>query len=151
MTKPFAADTAVVRTSGERWHAELSEGWSSLVGIHGGFVVAVAARAVGEAVDDPDKPLRTLSAQFLRSPRPGRVDIDVEVERRGRALVFASARVRQRERTVLLVRTTSGGPGGASSLAYDHHRPPLRPPSPPAGSPRFTTPGITRHMEQVGW
>ncbi|HEV7762521.1 MAG TPA: acyl-CoA thioesterase domain-containing protein, partial [Acidimicrobiales bacterium] len=102
----FAADTAVMRVGEGRWRGELSERWASLVGIHGGYVTAVAARAIAEAVADPDRPLRTLSAQFLRSPRPGPVEVDVTVERRGRTLVFASARVHQDDRSLVLVRST---------------------------------------------
>jgi acyl-CoA thioesterase len=138
----FAADTAVVRVGEGRWRAELSERWSSLVGIHGGYTAAVAARAIAEAVDDPERPLRTLSAQFLRSPRPGPADVEVTIERRGRALVFASARVSQGDRTLVLVRTNSAGvdPG----QVYDDHRARPRPSAPPADAPRFasTTAGV---------
>jgi acyl-CoA thioesterase len=143
----FAADTAVVRVGADRWRGELSERWASLVGIHGGYVTAVAARAIAEAVADPDRPLRTLSAQFLRSPRPGPVEVDVAVERRGRTLVFASARVHQDDRSLVLVRSTSAG--AAAGLVYDDHRPRPRPAAPPAGSGRFDAEGLVRHFEQV--
>jgi acyl-CoA thioesterase len=143
----FAGDTAVVRVAEGRWRGELSERWASLVGIHGGYVTAVAARAIAAAVDDAGRPLRTLSAQFLRSPRPGPVDVDVVVERRGRTLVFTSARVHQADRTLVLVRATSAGP--AAGLVYDDHRPRPRPAAPPAGSERFGTERLVRHFDQV--
>lgn len=143
----FAADTAVERVGEGRWRGELSERWASLVGIHGGYVAAVAARAIAGTVDDPDRPLRTLSAQFLRSPRPGPVDVDVVVERRGRTLVFTSARVHQQDRSLVLVRATSAG--SAEGLAYDDHPPRPGPAAPPAGSPRFEAEGLVRHFEQV--
>lgn len=143
----FAADTAVVGIGAGRWEAELSERWSSLVGIHGGYVTAIAARAIAEAIRDPAKPMRTLSAQFLRSLRPGRVEIDVEVERQGRALAFVSARVRQRDRTVVLVRSTSAA--ATAGLIYDHHRPRLRAAQPPPGASRFDGNGLVRHFDEV--
>jgi acyl-CoA thioesterase len=136
-----------VRVGGGRWRGELSERWASLVGIHGGYVAAVAARAIAEAVADPDRPLRTLSAQFLRSPRPGPVEVDVTVERRGRTLVFASARVHQDDRSLVLVRTTSAG--ATAGLVYDDHRPRPRPAAPPAGAERFDTEGLVRHFDEV--
>jgi acyl-CoA thioesterase len=144
----FAADTAVVRLGEDRWRADLSERWSSLVGIHGGYTAAVAARAIAEAIDDPDRPLRTLSAQFLRSPRPGPAEVEVEIERRGRSMVFASARVSQDDRTLVLVRTNSAGvePG----QVYDDHRARPRPAAPPEGAPRFGPPTAgVRHFDET--
>ena len=131
MTVRFRSDTAVTRLSDSRWRAELSERWSSLVGIHGGYVAAIAARAVDEAVGDPARPLRTLSAQFLRALRPGPAEVGVTVERRGRTMVFASARVHQGHRTAVLVRATSAGVPTSPSLAYDDHRRRPRPARPP--------------------
>jgi len=144
----FAGDTAVVRVGEGRWRGELGERWLSLVGIHGGYTAAVASRAVAEAIDDPARPLRTLSAQFLRSPRPGPVEVDVVIERRGRTMVFASARVHQHDRTLVLVRTTSAG--AAAGLVYDdavRDRP--RPAAPPAGAERFGIDSPVRHFHQV--
>jgi acyl-CoA thioesterase len=146
-TGSFAADTAVTQVGEGRWRGELSERWSSLVGIHGGYVAAVAARAIAEAVADPDRPLRTLSAQFLRSPRPGPVEVDVTVERRGRSLVFTSARVHQGDRSLVLVRGTSAG--AADGLTYDDHRDRPVAATPPAGAERFLTESLVRHFEQV--
>ncbi|HEY8544232.1 MAG TPA: thioesterase family protein [Acidimicrobiales bacterium] len=149
MTIRFRSDTAVTRLSDSRWRAELAERWSSLVGIHGGYAVAIATRAIDEAVGDPAKPVRTLSAQFLRPLRPGPVEIGVTIERRGQTLVFASARLHQEHRTALLVRTTSAGTPGYESLAYDDHRRRPRPARPPVGLGRFAAPGLVRHFEQV--
>jgi len=149
VTPRFRADSAVTRLSDSRWRADLSERWSSLVGIHGGYVAAIAARAIDEAVGDPGRPLRTLSAQFLRSPRPGPVEIGVTIERRGRAMVFASARIHQDHRTMVLIRTTSAGAGSTAGLAYDDHGPRPRPAQPPRNAKRFETGGLVRHFEQV--
>jgi acyl-CoA thioesterase len=146
----FATDTAVEPLGDGRWAADLSDRWSSLVGIHGGYVAAIAARAIGEAIGDPARPLRTLSAQFLRSPRPGPVEVAVAIERNGRSLTFASARVTQGDRTVVLVRSTSArlGDTAGGGLAFDHHRPRPRPAGPPEGAGRFGTGGLVRHFEE---
>jgi acyl-CoA thioesterase len=143
----FELDTAVRRVGEGRWEGDLSERWASLVGIHGGYVTAIAARAIGEAIADPDRPLRTLSAQFLRSPRPGPVAIDVAVERRGRTIVFASARVHQADRTLVLVRSTSAG--SEPGQVYDDHRRRPRPAAPPPGLARYESQGLVHHFDQV--
>jgi acyl-CoA thioesterase len=120
----------------------------SLVGVHGGYVAAVATRAIEEAVGDPQRPVRTLSAQFLRSPRPGPVEIGVTIERRGRGIVFASARVHQKHRTVVLVRTTSRG--AADGITYDDHPPRPRTAVPPRTVGRFDPPGgVVPHFQQA--
>jgi acyl-coenzyme A thioesterase PaaI-like protein len=149
VTVRFRSDTAVTRLSDSRWRAELADRWSSLVGIHGGYVAAIASRAIDEAVGDPAKPVRTLSAQYLRPLRPGPVEIGVTIERRGQSLTFASARVHQGHRTTVLVRTTSAGAPTNASLAYDDHRRRPRPARPPHGLGRFDTGGVVRHFEQV--
>jgi acyl-CoA thioesterase len=146
MVSSFATATAVAPVGEACWRAELSPRWSSLVGVHGGYVAATASRAIGEAVGDVERPLRTLSAQFLRSPKPGAVEIEVSVERRARRLVFASARVAQGDQTMVLVRSTSGGGAG---LTYDDHRPCPRPATPPDGSTRFETHGLAPHFDEV--
>lgn len=149
MSARFRSDTAVTRLSDSRWRAELAGRWTSLVGIHGGYVAAIAARAIDEAVGDPQRPIRTLTAQFLRSPRPGPVEVGVTIERRGHAIVFASARVHQGHRTMVLVRSTSAGPGSAAGVAYDDHCSRPRPARPPVNAPRFDAGGLVRHFGQV--
>lgn len=149
MTVRFRSDSAVTRLSDSRWRADLSERWSSLVGIHGGYVAAIASRAITEAVGDPAKPVRTLSAQFLRTLNPGPVEVGVTIERRGSSLTFASARVHQGHRTAVLVRTTSAGSPAFPGLAYDDHRRRPRPARPPQGLDRFDADGLVRHFDEV--
>jgi len=64
--------------------AELDEGWSSLVGVHGGYMCAVVVRAAQAAV--PDRPVRTISTGFLRAGRVGPATVEVREIRRGRAM-----------------------------------------------------------------
>jgi acyl-CoA thioesterase len=145
---PFARDTAVERISDARWRADLPERWSSLVGVHGGYVAAVAVRAIGEAIGDTGRPLRTVSVQFLRSARPGPVEIGVTIERRGTSLVFASARVHQGHRTIVLLRSISAGNGRGAGLEYDDARSRPRPAMPPPAAARFGLDGPVRHFRQ---
>jgi len=144
----FRWATQVTRISDARWRAVLSPRWASLVGVHGGYVAAIASRAIDEAVGDPHRRVRTVSVQFLRSPRPGPVEIGVTLEWRGRSLVFASARVHQKHRTMVLVRATCGGRDGG--ITYDDHPHRTQPAAPPRHLGQFTPPGVAvPHFRQV--
>jgi hypothetical protein len=72
----FAADTAVTRIGPHCFTAQLDARWLSLVGIHGGYTAAIAAKAMTAAVDDPARALRSFAAQFAAAPQPGPVEIE---------------------------------------------------------------------------
>jgi acyl-CoA thioesterase len=91
----FARDSAVV--TGDRpgrWQAELSEDWSAPFLPQGGFVSAVAARAMTAELGVPEQRLRSISTVFAAPVRPGPVAIDVVVLRRGRSVSQVSANLR---------------------------------------------------------
>ncbi|MDP1795470.1 MAG: thioesterase family protein [Acidimicrobiales bacterium] len=69
---------------------ELDPGWSSLVGIHGGYMSALTVRAA-EAVAGPDRVVRTATTSFLRTGKPGPATVVVRTVRAGRALTTATA------------------------------------------------------------
>ena len=84
-TSRFERDTAVERVDDGHYRGEIVEGWSvSPVGSvpNGGYLLAMAARAMREPVPHPD-PI-TITAHYLAPPQPGPIDIDVEVVRSGR-------------------------------------------------------------------
>jgi acyl-CoA thioesterase len=81
----FEHDTAIEHVRDGRYRGEVVEGWSvSPVGSvpNGGYLLAMAARAMREPTPHPD-PI-TITAHYLAPPQPGGVDIDVEVVRSGR-------------------------------------------------------------------
>ena len=49
---------------------DLDAGWSSLVGIHGGYMSALTVRGA-EAVAGADRCVRTVTTSFLRTGEPG--------------------------------------------------------------------------------
>jgi len=128
---PFADAIRVEAAGPDAYAAELQPSWSLLVGIHGGYTAAVAARAVAVHVDDPTKPLRSASVQFVSPPDPDPATILVDVERSGRTASFVRARVVQGDRLRLLLTaicvTTRDG------VVYDDVGPPL-PPRPVDGA-----------------
>src|SRR3954469_4714339 len=66
-----------------RFTAHLDRAWSSLVGIHGGYLTAIAIRAAQHVVGE--RPIRTVTTTFLRPGSIGNAAVDVEVVRRGRS------------------------------------------------------------------
>ncbi len=73
-----------------RWHASLDPGWDTPVGVHGGFLGTVGARAILAEVGDEALVMRTLRVLFLEPP-PRALVADVAVLRRGRSSAFVRA------------------------------------------------------------
>ncbi len=100
----FTRDTAVEAVGPGRYHGRVDPGWSVVDGAapNGGYVMALAARAMRAEVPHPD-PV-TLTAHFLAPPDPGAVDIEVEVVRTSRRHSTVAARLLQdgREQARLL-------------------------------------------------
>lgn len=84
---------------------ELDAGWSSLVGIHGGYMSALSV-AGAEAAAGPDRSVRTVTTSFLRTGRPGPATVTVDVVRSGRSITTATADLVQDGRTLVTSRLT---------------------------------------------
>jgi acyl-CoA thioesterase len=101
----FDADTALEPIAPGRWRAELHERWSVARGPNGGFVGALAARAAEAA---GERPLRSLTTQFLEAPEPGPVDVVAVVERAGGSTTAVSVRIERDGRPTALALATLG-------------------------------------------
>ena len=79
----FADDTAVERIDDDRFRAECRTGWRVIGGRapNGGYLMAIAARAMALRADRPD-PV-TLTAHFLSPPEIGPVEVTTEMVREG--------------------------------------------------------------------
>lgn len=79
------------RLESQRFGAEIPEGWDVLGNTHGGFLLALAGRAMAEATGRPDP--MTITAHYLSPGRPGPVTIDVETIKVGKRFSTARANV----------------------------------------------------------
>lgn len=96
---------AELRPSGPgRYEVELPDTWSSLQGVHGGFVAGLAVRAAQLALDDPSRSLRAATVGFLRGSTVGPCQLDVDVLRNGRALAACAVRASQNGKDICVVR-----------------------------------------------
>ena len=102
----FDRTTMVVPVSerpGE-FSVELDPGWSSLVGVHGGYMCAIVVHGA-EAVA-PDRSVRTLTTSFLRTGRVGPATLSVREVRRGRSITTMVADLFQEGQLLLTSRLT---------------------------------------------
>lgn len=125
MSTEFAAATAVRRRADGRYDARIAEGWDIGGNANGGYVIALAARAMADAAGRP--PL-SVTAHYLSPGRPGPVVVDVDVIRSGRRMATVAARVSADTTPVLAMLGTFAdqAPGGPSVITGE---PPILPPS----------------------
>jgi acyl-CoA thioesterase len=104
MTSPgeFATDTAVTRVDDGTYAAEVHPRWNIGANPNGGYLLAMAARAMREVSGRPD-PL-SVTAHYLSPPAAGAVAVEAEVVKAGRSFANVTGRLVQggRERVRLL-------------------------------------------------
>ncbi|HEX2575403.1 MAG TPA: thioesterase family protein [Aquihabitans sp.] len=102
----FDRTTALVPIEGRdgAFAVDLDAGWSSLVGIHGGYLCAVAVTGAERFV--PGRSVRTTTTSFLRIGRPGPAELVLTGVRQGRSFSTVVADVVQRGRILVTSRLT---------------------------------------------
>src|SRR5438093_4146669 len=100
--------TAVTRLGDRRFRAHVGEQWTSLQGVHGGVVAAIAVSAASTVLRDecadPAAQLRAATFGYVSGNTVGDLTIDIETIRRGRALSTTHARVMQGDKTTTVAR-----------------------------------------------
>jgi hypothetical protein len=122
----FERDTAVATVDEGRYRGRVDPGWAVIAGAapNGGYLLAMAARAMRDPVRHPD-PV-TITAHFLAPPQPGEIDIEVEVVRTGRRHSTVQGRMVQDGRETLRAIATFGDLDAADGpTRVDRPRPPL--------------------------
>lgn len=166
MTRPpgaFTTATSVTRgdipehEEAAVYHAELVAGWDILGNANGGYLMALAARALTDHTGRPQP--ASLTAHFLTPGTPGPLRIEVATLRSGRRFATARALMRTDEgRPVLAVLGTFGDPGAAESPSetgpglVDASPPELPPvddciPSAPPGTTPEAAPGFMNKVD----
>ena len=97
MTRPFDFDreTGVTRLDDGRFQAQLDTSWWVHRGPNGGYLAALALRALAETVADPDRAPRSHTVHYTSPPGEGALEIETVVERSGRSLTTCSGRLTQ--------------------------------------------------------
>ncbi|MGH9136662.1 MAG: acyl-CoA thioesterase [Acidimicrobiales bacterium] len=138
----FAADTGVTPIEPGRYTSRIDGGWWVQRGPNGGYVAAIVLRALVAAVGDAERLPRSLTIHYLRPPVEGPVEIDTTIERAGRSVTMASARLSQGGETLALALGAFGSPRAGSSGFDDTVMPEVAPPDrcPPLARPPFPLP-----------
>ncbi len=104
----FADATAVEAVPGDpgRFRGRIAEGWDIATNANGGYLLALAGRALGRALDRPD-PV-TVTGHYTSPGKAGPVDLVTEVIKQGRR--FGTARA------TLLAGGSTGGSTGAKPV-----------------------------------
>lgn len=98
----FDRDTAVSALGEGRYGVSFDPRWWVIAGPNGGHVAAMLVRALRAEAGSDDRALRSLTVHFPSAPREGPAEIAVRVERSGRGLTTASARLEQGDRLCAL-------------------------------------------------
>ncbi|MGW0547809.1 thioesterase family protein [Streptomyces altiplanensis] len=88
----FDRDTALSSRAPDEpgvYDAELSAGWTILLAVNGGYLLALLGRALGDALPHPDP--FTVSAHYLTPSVPGRAVVRTQTVRAGRTLSTGQA------------------------------------------------------------
>lgn len=124
-----------------RYGAQLTDAWAVFGAPNGGFLSALAAKAMRAASQAHPDPL-TMSAQFAGRAELGPCEVHVETLRSGRTSTSMLARLVQGDRT-FAVFTSSFGDLDAQTGPTLEEAPPIPVPDPDACTPAPQIPGMT--------
>lgn len=95
----FESATAVKRVDDASWTGEIQPGWDIFENANGGYMMAIAARAMSAAADER-LPV-SVTAHFTRPGKPGQVTIATEIVRAGRTFSTVRAELSSEAGVVL--------------------------------------------------
>jgi hypothetical protein len=127
---PFSQANAVRPLGDGTFTASLPAAWTVGPKPHGGFLIALLARAAAQAAGDGLGPL-SVSAQFLRAPEVGPVLLRTDVRKAGRTTTVVTVTIEQRGQVCVEGSVTAGR---IPDAAADYADLPEMPAEPPADS-----------------
>lgn len=122
----FDRDTAVTRVSDGLYRAEISDRWNIQNVPNGGYVMAVAARALREHLSHPDP--FTTTGHFFKPILPGPIEIATATLKQGKTLSYAEAKVYQEGDERMRITAAYGDLAGRDGLDHSIETPPAMPP-----------------------
>ena len=135
---PFDDDIALHPAGDGTLHGEIAPGWHTPRGPLGGYVMAIVLNGMLAAVGDDARQPRSLTVHFLRPPHDGPVEVAPAVERAGRTMTTATARLTQDGKLIAIAVGAFGTPW-EGPLLVDAPMPrvdPADPARPPIGDIR---------------
>lgn len=147
-TTPFATATAVAPLGEGRWEAAVHEGFDIAGNANGGYLLAIAGRAMVEAAGRPD-PV-TVTAHYLAPGKPGPAHVDAAVVKAGKRFATVQATLSTPQRPLLAVLGTFGDLADADGPELVEAEPPDLPaPERCVPTRRADATGAPAFMDQV--
>jgi acyl-CoA thioesterase len=106
----FDRDTALEPHDDGTFIGEVADGWWTPRGPLGGYVMALLLRGITDAVAAPERQVRSLTVNFLRTPAAGPITVRPQVERAGRSVTTATGRLEQDGELMALAIASYSGP-----------------------------------------
>ncbi|MEE4193472.1 MAG: thioesterase family protein [Halieaceae bacterium] len=123
----FSEHTAVTARDDGHYDARIHEGWDVVGNANGGYLLAIAARAMAHAAERPH-PV-ALNAHYLSPGRPGPVNVDPEVIKSGRRFATVRATMRNDSKELVTLLGSFGDVGALEGpMRIDAEPPELPPP-----------------------
>ena len=122
----FAEASSVTRNGDGSFSCHLEEDWSVVGKTNGGYMVAIAARAVTEHTGRPDA--LTTTAHFVTPGEGGEASVHVDTVRDGKRSSTANFRLTIGDRTIIAGIATATDLAAASGVEELHGSPPDLPP-----------------------
>ena len=123
----FDRDTEARPLGNGAFEVRIDRGWWVVRGPNGGYIAALLVRALEHAVGDAARVLRSLTVHYVRVPGEGEARVETAIERAGRSVTTASARLLQGGQLQALALAAFALPRPSAEL---HHalRPEVAPP-----------------------
>lgn len=114
----FQRDTAVEALGGGRFGVQIDRGWWVMRGPNGGYTAAIVLRALRAAVGDPARLPRSFTIHFTSPPVEGPAEVQTTLERVGRTVTTATARLEQGGKLRALALAAFGTPRTGPNFAH---------------------------------
>ena len=114
----FQRDTAVEPLGAGRFAARIDRGWWIVRGPNGGYIAAILLRALRAAVADPARLPRSFTVHYTSPPVEGPAEVATVLERVGRTVTTATARLEQDGKLRALALAAFGTPRSGPDFAH---------------------------------
>ncbi|MCY1017222.1 acyl-CoA thioesterase [Pyxidicoccus sp. MSG2] len=128
MTAAFLAATSPEPLAPGRYRIHFTAPWYQGRGAFGGVVAGAALRALEHHVGAAGRPVRSFTAHFCAPAVEGEAEIQTRIERAGKLVTHATARVENASGVVCVASATFGAARGGTMEYFEVPRPEVPPP-----------------------
>jgi acyl-CoA thioesterase len=123
MTAPFLAATRITPLGEGLFRGRFDAPWYQGRGAFGGVVAGQLLRAMEHLVADPARPVRSLTVHFCAPATEGEAEVRGRIERSGKLITHATARIENATGVVAVASATFGISRPTSAVYVDAKRP----------------------------